>query len=85
MTSELFTADDNKILDITGCLSKCDKYVYDAHLEGLSDPLNNDTLFISLAISSGEYELREQVIYSMEITFIAAFSIVFFLVYYIRL
>ena len=64
INSVLFFANDNKIYAMTGCLSKCDKYVYDIQSEGAPDKNDDDdenTLTIRLTIYSGEYEEREQV------------------------
>ena len=62
-------AEDNGIFELTGCLSKCDKYKYNAW--PLNDLQNyppednnwpNNTLWISFIVPSAEYELREQVL-----------------------
>ena len=68
-------ADDNEIFDLTGCLSKCDKYMYSAwplnDLQNLlaeevakdySVTINTTTLWLNFIVQSAEYELREQVL-----------------------
>lgn len=60
-------ANDQKIYELTGCLSKCDKYVYNAEAEGsltaweAESAEENNTLSIQLMLTTGEYEEREQV------------------------
>ena len=67
ITSRLFMANDQKVFEMTGCLSKCDKYVYNAEAEGsflaleADSPEQNDTLTIQLMLVTGEYEERKQV------------------------
>ena len=62
-------SDDNGIFELTGCLSKCDKYKYSAWplndlqhypAEDYSTAIN--TLYLRFYVPSGEYELREQVL-----------------------
>ena len=60
-------ANDQKVYDMTGCLSKCEKYVYNAEAEDsmLAQeavfPEHNNTLAILLMLVTGEYEERRQV------------------------
>ena len=67
VTSRLFMANDQKVYEMTGCLSKCEKYVYNAEAEGsllaleADWPDQNDTLSIQLMLVTGEYEERKQV------------------------
>ena len=63
----LFRANDNEIYNVTGCLSKCDKYKYTAQPQDVfrktmtDDPIMNDTLQMFFYIPSGEHEVKEQV------------------------
>ena len=61
-------SDDNGIFELTGCLSKCDKYKYSVL------PVNDlqrypaeekyiNTLLIRFYVPSGDYELMEQVLF----------------------
>ena len=65
---QLVNSDDNDIFELTGCLSKCDKYEYSARaVNDLQNypaevPEYINTVSIRLEVPSGEYELREQVI-----------------------
>ena len=67
-------ANDQKVYEMTGCLSKCEKYVYNAEAEGSLLALEadsqepNDTLSIQLMLVTGEYEERKQVNFSMSST-----------------
>ena len=60
-------ANDNKIYEMTGCLSKCEKFVYNAEAKGsmmaeeAESAEQNNTLSIALMLVKGEYEEREQV------------------------
>ena len=64
---KLFTANDKKIFDLTGCLSMCDKYAYTAQEIGgmqyvKSPDTNTSTFSLQLYYSNVEHELREQII-----------------------
>ena len=65
---ELVNSDDNEIFELTGCLSKCDKYEYSARAVNdlqnypAKDPEDINTITMRFIVPSGEYELREQVI-----------------------
>ena len=67
IASRLFMANDQKVYEMTGCLSKCEKYVYNAEAEGsllaleADRPEQNDSLSIQLMLVTGEYEERKQV------------------------
>ena len=67
INKQLFTANDKKIYEMTGCLSMCDKFAYTAQqVVGMqyvdsSDTLNTTTLTLQLYYSNIEHELREQV------------------------
>ena len=66
MNEQLFSANDKKIFNITGCLSMCDKYAYTAHqIMGMTyeeaPDTNTTTLTLQLYYSNVEHELREQV------------------------
>ena len=63
-------SDDDRIYELTGCLSKCDKYKYSAapvnelyHFPAkeYSELINFNAIALRFFIPSGEYELREQV------------------------
>ena len=63
-------SDDNGIFELTGCLSKCDKYKYSAWplndlqhypAEDYSTAIN--TLYLRFYVPSGDYELMEQVLF----------------------
>ena len=62
-------ANDQKVYDMTGCISKCEKYVYNAEAEDsmvaweAEIPEQNNTLAIQLMLVTGEYEERRQVKY----------------------
>ena len=74
ITSRLFMANDQKVYEMTGCLSKCEKYVYNAEAEGsllaleADRPEQNDTLSIQLMLVTGEYEERKQVNFTLSST-----------------
>ena len=66
----LMNTDDNGIYDITGCLSKCDKYKYSSwplndlqNYPAQDSDLPSNTLLLRFIVMSAEYELREQVSY----------------------
>ena len=67
---ELYNANSGDIFRITGCLSKCDKFVYSA--KPVTDiriedpkisytPWDNNTFKVVFYFPTGEYELKEQV------------------------
>ena len=66
INKKLFTANDKKIFDLTGCLSMCEKYAYTAQqIIGMqyldTSDTNTTTLALQLYYSNVEHELREQV------------------------
>ena len=66
MNEQLFSANDKKIFNITGCLSMCDKYAYTSQqILGMqyveASNINTSTLTLQLSYSNVEHELREQV------------------------
>ena len=62
-----FARNDTEIYNLTGCLSKCDKYQYTAqpytNLIEIEDrtPTWVNTLILEFGFSTGKNELREQV------------------------
>ena len=66
INNQIFTANDKKIFNMTGCLSMCNKYAYTAQqlleMQYVDAPdSNTTTLTLQLYYSNVEHELREQV------------------------
>ena len=63
MNRVLFNADENKIFNLTGCLSKCEKYEYSMQPLGEMEytSLSKNTLVLALNMPKAEHEIREQV------------------------
>ena len=63
--NKLYPANSNQIYNMTGCLSKCDRYSYAIKpTTDLTRPTwnkNNDSIALWLYVSTGETEVREQV------------------------
>ena len=66
--SEIFySASENKVFEMTGCLPSCDFYKYEIDYEGdvvtaiEEDPKLNNTLQFQFYFHSAEHELKEQV------------------------
>lgn len=64
--NKLYPANSNQIYNMTGCLSKCDRYSYAIKpTTDLTRPTwnkNNDSIALWLYVSTGETEVREQYI-----------------------
>ena len=71
LNNKLYKANESEIYEITGCLSNCNKYHYDAQpmtdIEviktdyGNKQPPNN-TLELSFVFTNGHHEVKEEVI-----------------------
>ena len=66
--SKVFTVlNETEIFDLTGCLSKCDKFWYTIHSKGPLDTetckkyIPNNTLHMTFGFTNGIHEIREQV------------------------
>ena len=66
MIGELYDADDTEIFELTGCLSRCDKFRYTVKehrpLQQTRKAWTNNTLDLAFWFLSGEHEVRQQVI-----------------------
>ena len=67
LNRRLFKADEDEIFNMTGCLPKCDFYVYSGQpVGGLTNyhetnPKLNNTVLVQLYFPSASYQVMEQV------------------------
>ena len=66
-SEKFYTASENKVLEMTGCLPGCDFYKYSIEYDGdvvadiEEDPRLKNTLHFQFYFKSAKHELKEQV------------------------
>ena len=70
INDKLFKANETEIYDLTGCLSNCNKYIYDAqpmgetdveiYDQGQYDKLTPNTVNLRFIFTNGHHEVKEE-------------------------